>query len=166
MPHTHLANLLGRHSHSVKHFLIVPWDVAAVERVKVPAAVWWCAGPAAEEVRRGDNAWSTRSSALFYQARGHTREEKQFCLASGGLCDGPDCVSLQVCMLVANHFPSFDLSIVYFCISGLQQTQRHLNTSDWQMCFDNTHRDKHLVSRISPRDTFLFTPTLPHRGDA
>lgn len=46
------------------------------------------------------------------------------------------------------------------------QTKRHFNTSGWQMCFDNTGRDKHLVCRISPRDTFLFTPTLPCRGDA
>lgn len=34
------------------------------------------------------------------------------------------------------------------------------------MCFDNTRGDKHLVSRISPRDTLLFTPPPPRRGDA
>lgn len=48
----------------------------------------------------------------------------------------------------------------------LSQTKRHFNTSGWQMCFDNTGRDKHLVCRISPRDTFLFTPTPPCRVDA
>lgn len=47
-PQTHLANLQGWWSCNVKRFLIASWDVAAVEKVNPPAAVWWCACPAAQ----------------------------------------------------------------------------------------------------------------------
>lgn len=84
-PQTPLANLLGRDSHNVKRFLIVLWNVAAVERVQAPAAVWWCAGTAAEGVRCRDNAWSACSSTHFHQANGHTRLKAASPVVFGGV---------------------------------------------------------------------------------
>lgn len=164
-PQTPLANLLGKDSHNVNHLLIIlqKRTVTAAEWVQAPAAVWWCAG----SVRESESEimqWSAHSSSIVHQARSHTRAKTA--LSSHRWC---------LCVFVLDACPRrhayllltilYRPSAVYFCILNLLKIQRCLGTSHWQMCFDNTQRDKHLVSGMSLRDTSLFTPTLLHRGD-
>lgn len=49
---------------------------------------------------------------------------------------------------------------VCFWVSGILQTQRHRDTWDWKMCFDNTRRDKSQVSGISLWDIFFYLHLL------
>lgn len=119
-PRTPLANLLGRDSHNVKHFLIVLWNVAAVERVQAPAAVWWCAGTSAEGVRCRDNAWSACSSTHLPSSQGSHWSESSFAYSLGWCvyaCLSRVCHCRHVSCLQLNIFQL--LSAVYFCISSL-----------------------------------------------